>query len=136
MNTISRTFLALGAIALLLATVIGAYGTHALASTLSAERSSAFATAVDYEFYHGLGLLAVAALTERQPGNWWLRSAGTLLCAGIVLFCGGIYLTTFGAPAAAGLATPVGGTAFMAGWAALALGAWHARDGRPTDALA
>lgn len=136
MNTISRLFLALGAAALLLATAVGAYGAHALAPTLSAERLSAFATAVDYQFYHGLGLLAVAVLAERRPGSGCFRVAGVLLVAGIGLFCGGIYATTFGAPAAVGLVVPVGGTAFMAGWAALVLGAWRARDGRPTNTLA
>jgi uncharacterized membrane protein YgdD (TMEM256/DUF423 family) len=126
--------LALGAAALLLATVIGAYGTHALAGTVPAATWNAFGTAVDYQFYHGLGLLFVAALTERQPQRWSFRAAGVLLVAGIVLFCGGIYATALGAAPVVGMAVPLGGTAFMAAWLALASGAWLGRGA--ADALA
>jgi uncharacterized membrane protein YgdD (TMEM256/DUF423 family) len=126
MQPTSRAFLGLGALALLLATGLGAYGTHALAAQVPAATWSAFSTAVDYQFYHGLGLIAVAALTEIRPRALLFRAAGWLLVAGIVLFCGSIYATTFGVPAAFGGAAPLGGTAFMAAWLVLALGAWRA----------
>jgi uncharacterized membrane protein YgdD (TMEM256/DUF423 family) len=135
MNTISRTFLALGAAALLLATGLGAYGTHALAGRVSVPLYGAFSTAVDYQFYHGLGLLAVAALLEARPRTWLFSLAGWLLVAGIVLFCGSIYATTFGAPTAIGSAAPIGGTALMAAWLTLALGALRAGHRGPTDSL-
>lgn len=135
MNTTSRAFLALGATALLLATAVGAYGAHALAGTVAAATWNAFSTAVDYQFYHGLGLLFVAALTERQPQRWSFRAAGILLAAGIVLFCGGIYATILGAPPAIGMAVPFGGTAFMAAWLALASGAWLAGRRGAAEAL-
>ena len=137
MNTTSRILLALAAAMLLLATVLGAYGAHALATVLPPARLSAYGTAVDYQFYHGLGLLAVALLTDRYPQRGAFRLAALLLVAGIVLFCGALYATSFGAPAAVGLAAPIGGTALMLAWLTLAVGAWLARQqGRAPDPLA
>jgi len=134
MHAISRTFLGLGAAILLLATALGAYASHGLATHADAATVRAFGSAVDYQFYHGLGLLAVAILTELKPHIRLFRLAGWLLIIGIALFCGSIYATTFGAPASLGGGAPIGGTAFMAAWLALALGAWAV--GRPTDPLA
>ena len=127
MQLMSRVFLGLGALALLLATGLGAYGTHALAGQVPAATWNAFNTAVDYHFYHGLGLIAVAALAEARPQFTLFQLAGWLLVAGIILFCGSIYATAFGAPAAVSGAAPLGGSAFMAAWLILGLGAWRAR---------
>jgi len=136
MNTISRTFLALSTVALLLATLLGAYGAHALGTTLSPARLATYGTAVDYQFYHGLGLLAVALLTDRYPDSKPFRLAGWLLAIGIVLFCGALYATSLGAPAAVGLAAPIGGTTLMLAWLSLALGACLVRQRRAADPLA
>ena len=45
-----------------------------------------------------------------------------LTLTGIVLFCGSIYATTFGAPASVGSMAPIGGLAFMLGWLSLGVG--------------
>jgi uncharacterized membrane protein YgdD (TMEM256/DUF423 family) len=42
--------------------------------------------------------------------------------AGIILFCGSIYATSFGAPESLGSLAPIGGSAFMLGWLALGFG--------------
>jgi uncharacterized membrane protein YgdD (TMEM256/DUF423 family) len=136
MNTISRTFLALAAVALLSATVLGAYGSHALAATLSPVRLGTYGTAVDYQFYHGLGLLGIALLIDRYPDSKAFRLAGWLLAIGIVLFCGALYATSLGAPAAVGLAAPIGGTTLMLAWLSLAVGACLVRQRRAADPLA
>ena len=136
METVSRRFLGLGAAMLFLATAFGAYGSHGLAGQADAATQSAFATAVDYQFYHGLGLIAVAILTELRPRVRIFAVAGWLLVAGIVLFCGGIYATTFGGPQALSLVTPLGGMAFMVAWLVLASGAWVARERGAADPLA
>jgi uncharacterized membrane protein YgdD (TMEM256/DUF423 family) len=80
-------------------------------------------TAVEYQFYHGLGLLAVAVLADRYPESRWLWLAGWLFIAGSVLFCGSLYATTLGGVAALGPLTPVGGIAFIGAWIALAAAA-------------
>jgi uncharacterized membrane protein YgdD (TMEM256/DUF423 family) len=53
-----------------------------------------------------------------------LRAAAWLLFAGVLLFCGSLYLLLAGAPRMIGVLTPIGGLALIAGWsiAAIALG--------------
>jgi len=77
-------------------------------------------TAVQYHFWHALALLGVALASTHLPDSLWLRSAGWLLVAGLILFCGSLYALAFGAPRQAGLATPLGGLCFILAWLALA----------------
>jgi uncharacterized membrane protein YgdD (TMEM256/DUF423 family) len=108
---------------LLLATALGAYASHGLEGVLAARALGSLRTAIEYQFYHGLGLLAAALLADRYPHSRWLKVAGALFIAGIVLFCGSLYATTLGGFAALGRLTPVGGIAFMGAWVALAVAA-------------
>ena len=80
-------------------------------------------TAVQYHAWHALGLLAVGL----QPEGTWMRAAGWLLAAGIVLFSGSLYALALGAPKGAGMVTPIGGLAFILGWIAFAIGVICAR---------
>lgn len=135
MHTASRLFLILAGIALCSAAGLGAYGAHGLASVPDAVLR-AYMTAVDYQFYHGLGLGLVAVLVNLRPENRAFHAVGYLLVAGIVLFCGGIFATTFGAPAVLGRIVPLGGMAFMAGWLALVVGALVSHERSAADPLA
>ena len=83
-------------------------------------------TAVQYHAWHALGLLAVGLAGHHYEGTW-LSAAGWLLLAGIVLFSGSLYALALGAPRSLGIATPVGGFAFVLGWLALALAFISAR---------
>jgi uncharacterized membrane protein YgdD (TMEM256/DUF423 family) len=124
MHTQARRFCQLAALLLALATLIGAFGAHALRSRLSADRYDVLQTAVHYQFFHALGLLGLGLLLDRLPLRR-LRAAGWLLFAGVVLFSGSLYLMLAGAPRIIGALTPVGGLALIGGWcmAAMALGA-------------
>ncbi|MDH5590833.1 MAG: DUF423 domain-containing protein, partial [Gemmatimonadota bacterium] len=55
-----RIFLALGAVFALLSVALGAFGAHGLRNTLSPADMETFETAVRYQMYHALGLMAVA----------------------------------------------------------------------------
>jgi len=124
MSTQARWLLCFAGLSLLCATAGGAVGSHVLTG-LDERGLRAFASAVDFQFYHGLGLIAVTLVGERyvRSGAIWLGA--WLLALGTVLFCGSIYATTFGAPDFVGSAAPIGGVAFMAGWLAFAVGVWH-----------
>ena len=99
----------------------GAFGAHALRARLSPEMLAAFETAVRYQMYHALAILAVGLIVVRLDG-WLYRTAGWLFAAGIVLFSGSLYaLALTGAPAW-GMVTPVGGVCLLGGWVALAAG--------------
>lgn len=93
---------------------LGAFGAHALKDTLATNgMTSAWQTAVLYHLIHAVALLAF-------PGGKW---AGRCWIAGIVLFSGSLYALALGGPKLLGPITPLGGVAFLAGWA---LVAWSA----------
>ena len=122
MQAQARRFCQLAALLLALATLIGAVGAHALKERLGADRYEVLQTAVHYQFFHALGLLALGLLLDRLPRRS-LRAAGWLLFAGVLLFCGSLYLILAGAPRLIGVLTPIGGLALIIGWcmAAMAL---------------
>lgn len=114
-----RVFVVLGATLAGLAVAAGAFGAHGLRARLSPEMLTIFETAVRYQMYHALGLLAVAWATTRWPGSA-APIAGWLLVAGIVVFSGSLYVLTLTGVRWLGAITPIGGVAFLAGWALLA----------------
>lgn len=122
MNDTRRFLLGAAALILLLATLLGAYGTHGLRDSLTAAAWEAYETAIAYQFYHGLGILGVTLVAQRYPESRLIALSGWLLLAGVILFCGSIYAMTFGAPSGVGSIAPLGGIAFMLGWLALAVG--------------
>lgn len=101
--------------------VLGAFGAHALKARLAAELLAAWNTGVQYHLWHALGMILVGLSATLIPDGPWLRAAGLLLLAGIVLFSGSLYALALGAPKGIGVVTPFGGLAFILGW--LALGA-------------
>lgn len=109
---------------------LGAFGAHGLKERLSPAELAVFETAVRYQFYHALALLAVAPLQAwaRRAGDAaaerWAGRAGAAWLAGIALFSGSLYLLLATGVRKLGMVTPLGGTAFIAGW--LMLG-WAAR---------
>ena len=109
---------------LALATVLGAFGAHALKAQLAPDRLQVYETAVRYHFFHALGLLGIG-LTLRSVDTRAVRWAAWLVLVGVVLFSGSLYALTFGAPRIVGPVTPVGGLALIAGWITYAVGVWR-----------
>ena len=117
---VHRTFLALGALFAMLAVAAGAFGAHALDARLTPDRLAVFETAARYQMYHALALLAVAWATSALPAGASLAAAaGWLFVAGTFVFSGSLYLLALGGPRWLGAITPLGGLAFLAGWALL-----------------
>jgi uncharacterized membrane protein YgdD (TMEM256/DUF423 family) len=77
-----------------------------------------FEIGVRYQMYHALGLIAVAWATSRWPENN-LNSAGWAFIIGIIIFSGSLYLLSITGIRWFGAITPIGGLAFLAGWAIL-----------------
>lgn len=107
-----------------LATVLGAFGAHALKAQLSPDRLQVYETAVRYHFFHALGLLGIG-VTLRFVDVPAVRWSAVLVILGIALFSGSLYALTFGAPRLFGVVTPVGGVALIAGWICFAAGVWR-----------
>lgn len=120
MPVAARRLIALAAILLAAATLIGALGAHVLREQLAADRFAILQTAVHYQFFHSLGLLAIGVLALTH-GSRLLHGAGLLLATGIVLFSGSLYLLLAGVPRAFGLLTPIGGLCLIAGWVLVAV---------------
>ncbi len=120
-----RIFFGLGAVFAFIGVAAGAFGAHALAARLSADRLATFEVAVRYQMLHALGLLAVAWASTRWPIAA-VTAAGWLFVAGILVFSGTVYALALGGPRFLGAITPIGGLCFLAGWALLA---WTALRG-------
>jgi uncharacterized membrane protein YgdD (TMEM256/DUF423 family) len=114
-----RIFFAIGSLLAFLGVAAGAFGAHGLRGRVAPELLEVFETAARYHVYHALGLLAVAWAVARWPGAA-TTAAGWLFLVGIILFSGSLYLMTFTGMRWLGAITPLGGVAFLAGWAALA----------------
>lgn len=113
---------AAGALLAALAVSLGAFGAHALDQVVTPDRIATFETAVRYQMFHALGLLAAAAL-----GPAAARAAPWLL-AGSLIFSGSLYLLVFTGTSWLGAVAPVGGLLQIGGWLALALFAWRGSD--------
>jgi len=119
----TRVFLFCAALLGGLAVAAGAFGSHALRDQLSARSLEIFDTAVRYQMFHALALAVVALWVERTGGAPLLPTAGIAFLVGIALFSGSLYALSLSGIKWLGAITPVGGVAFMIGWACLALAA-------------
>jgi len=95
-----------------LAVALGAFGAHALRSTLETRGMlDVWNKAVLYHFIHAIALFALALYGTTSRGAWWL------LFAGIFLFSGSLYAMALTNLRWLGAVTPFGGLCFLAGWA-------------------
>jgi uncharacterized membrane protein YgdD (TMEM256/DUF423 family) len=121
--THKNLLLSLSGLSLLVATIAGAVGSHALAFP-DAQALRSFETAVHFQFFHGLGVIALVLVGLAGRGGFVRGCAAWLMLAGTVLFCGSIYARALGAaPGIVGVA-PYGGVAFMVAWLAFAVSPW------------
>ena len=119
----ARLLLCISGLMLLDATIGGAVASHVL-TNLDERSLRSFDTAVDFEFFHALGLIGIVLVADRVGATFWLRAAAWLIVVGVVLFCGSIALVTFGAPRALLALAPYGGVALMVAWLTFAIGVW------------
>jgi uncharacterized membrane protein YgdD (TMEM256/DUF423 family) len=116
-----------GAAAGFLAVALGAFAAHGLKTRLSPDMLAVFETGARYQMYHAFALFAAGWGWSR----WRTRAfsaAGVGFIVGIVLFSGSLYLLAMTGERSLGMITPIGGVAFLVGWACLAVGAWRAKD--------
>ncbi|MFN2542523.1 MAG: DUF423 domain-containing protein [Chthoniobacterales bacterium] len=95
-----------------LAVLLGAFGAHALRSTIESHGlTDVWNKAALYHFFHAIALLVLALYGTTNRTAWWL------LFAGIVLFSGSLYAMALTNLRWLGAITPLGGLCFLAGWA-------------------
>ena len=93
------------------AVALGAFGAHALRSTLESHGTTdIWNKAVLYHLVHAVALVALSSLKTHNRTAWWL------LFAGIILFSGSLYLMALTNVRWLGPITPLGGLCFLGGW--------------------
>ncbi len=119
-----KLFIITGSLLGMLSVMIGAFGAHALKSTLEAtNRLETFETAVKYQFYHSLALILLGLLMV-QFQHKLFNVAGYGFMIGILVFSGSLYVLSLTGITKLGAITPLGGLAFIIGWAAFAWGSY------------
>jgi uncharacterized membrane protein YgdD (TMEM256/DUF423 family) len=113
----TRLWIALGALAGLLAVAMAAVATHAIADDTARDVAR---SAVQMQGWHALALLGTGLWAPR--GGRLADLAGAAFVLGLLAFCGAVYALAF-AGVHAGVLAPTGGTLLMLGWALLGLSA-------------
>ena len=121
----AKTFFIIGAILGGLAVAFGAFGAHGLKNIVTPERLETFETAVRYQMYHSLGLLALAWAISHWPEQAKLLAiGGWLFLVGVILFSVSLYALVLSGITWLGAITPLGGVAFVAGWLCAVIAVW------------
>ena len=119
-----KLFLILGSINAATAVSMGAFGAHSLKTKISEDMLSVFKTAVQYHFYHSLGLLIVGLLTIYLKPEKHIKIAGWMMFIGIILFSGSLYILSSTGIRWLGIITPFGGIAFILSWIYVVIAVW------------
>jgi uncharacterized membrane protein YgdD (TMEM256/DUF423 family) len=94
----------------------GAFGAHALARRIPAERLVTFETAVRYQLWHTFAIFAVVVLRSLGPDTLSETVAGWSFVLGVLLFSGSLFALAVTGVRRWGIVTPFGGLAFLVGW--------------------
>jgi len=120
-SSLTRFAIFAGSLFAALAVLFGAFGAHALADTLeSSGYTLVWQTAVDYQFWHALGLVLVGLLLHSA----FIGKRSAFVCIvsmalGVLCFSGSLYALALGGPRFLGPVTPLGGLFFLVAWITL-----------------
>ncbi len=112
-----------------LAVLMGAFGAHGLQGKIEDNLLQTFQTAVEYQMYHCLALLAVVVYMLETGRSSSLEVAAFAFMLGILLFSGSLYALVFTNLKWLGPVTPIGGLSLMIGWLALVFYGFQRLDG-------
>ena len=107
-----------GAIHGFLVVALGAFGAHALENILDEYGTGIWETAVQYQMFHAIAILAIGVLmSPKLLGSVkQLKSAVICMNLGVVFFSGSLYILAISGISILGAITPIGGVLFLAGW--------------------
>lgn len=109
-----RTWMTLAAVNGFLAVAVGAFAAHGVQNP---DARRWLETGATYGFMHTMATLACS--TFINVGAPRARFAPAFFLSGVGLFSGSLYAMALGAPRWLGAVTPLGGLAFLTGWAIL-----------------
>lgn len=119
LNSTTKQFLFLGTLLMAMAVIFGAFGAHGLKKIVSQQMLTIFQTGVQYQFYHALGLFAVAFIAYLH-NKQSVKIAGNIMFIGVVIFSGSLYLLVLLNIKWLGAITPIGGVLMVVSWLLLA----------------
>ena len=119
-NSTTKKFLQIASIIMALSVALGAFGAHALKAILDDNMIKVYNTAVHYQFYHALGLFAVAFVAHFNNDKK-VKLSGNIMLYSIFIFSGSLYIMTITGIKWLGAITPIGGTGFIIAWILLFL---------------
>ena len=114
-----RLWLILAAVGGLASVGFGAFAAHGVSDP---KLQGWLRTGAEYGLAHCLAVFACAVVV--QMGGTRAALAAPAFLAGVLIFSGSLYAMGLGGPRWLGAVTPVGGLAFMVGWALLAWAAF------------
>jgi uncharacterized membrane protein YgdD (TMEM256/DUF423 family) len=123
---VTRLWIALGALAGLLAVALAAVAAHGL-EAIGPARLTMLRSADEMQGWHALALLFCGVWAPR--GGRLADAAGAAFTLGLLLFCGAVDTLAL-TGSSLGVLAPIGGTLLMLGWALLLLSAWRAAGPR------
>jgi uncharacterized membrane protein YgdD (TMEM256/DUF423 family) len=123
-----RLWIGLGALAGLGAVAMAAVAAHAVPESADPRANEMLRGAIQMQGWHALALLACGLWVERggRLAGSLTNLAGAAFVAGLLLFCGAVYMLALAGLRLPMLA-PIGGTLLMLGWVLLAASALPAR---------
>ncbi len=120
----ANTIVGIGAMLMLSAVLLGAFGAHALKTRLTPEMLAVYQTGVQYHLVHALGLMLVGVMCNMQVSDRVksrrLALAAIFMGVGVVLFSGSLYALAITGMSVLGAITPLGGLCFITAWALVA----------------
>jgi uncharacterized membrane protein YgdD (TMEM256/DUF423 family) len=121
----SKLLLILGSFNAATAVSMGAFGAHSLETEISKDMLYVYQTAVQYHFYHSLGLMIIGVLAIHSKATKYLGIAACIMFIGIILFSGSLYVLSTTGSRWVGIITPFGGIAFIISWVFTGISVWR-----------
>lgn len=118
-----RAIIAFAAVSGLMMVAFGAFGAHVLTPKLGELKMSWIHTGLQYQAWHTLALLGLAAATEKNPLPTWWRRSSLMFGWGIILFSGSLYALALTQLKFFVFVTPCGGLLLLLGWLFMLVGA-------------
>ncbi|KAA1243183.1 DUF423 domain-containing protein [Aquimarina sp. RZ0] len=115
----NKTILITGAVAALLAVLLGAFGAHGLEKLVDSDSIDSFVTGVRYQMYHAIVCLILGTMTILSETS--KKRIFYFFLGGMILFSGSIYLLVMDevlgvSLSGIGFITPLGGLLLILGW--------------------
>ena len=123
-STPPRWPLVMGGLLTAMAVILAALSSHALPDVMAEPiRSHRLSTALQMHEFSAPGLILIGLALLARPRHRIWHIAAALLLAGIVLFCGNLYLLAMTQSTPASWLTPLGGLCLITAWLVFAMGA-------------